>query len=89
MTDTKPLEVGAPTDLPKKDIFSIGVMSCHASGCCFGHYNLERGGLVISVLGMIFRTASLIYWCVAVEWIQIITCAFFATSSGILFYGVM
>ena len=64
-------------------------ISCHATGCCFGQYNLERGCLVISVLGIIFGTASLVYWCVAVSWIQIITCAFFTMSSGVLFYGVM
>ena len=64
-------------------------MSCHTSGCCFGHYNLERGCLVISVLGMVFGTASLVYWCVTVEWIQIISCALFTISSGFLFYAVM
>lgn len=64
-------------------------MSCHTSRCCFGHYNLERGCLAISVLGMIFGPASLIYWCIAVEWIQIISCAFFTISSGLLFYASM
>ena len=64
-------------------------MGCHTAACCCGQYNLERGCQIIAVLGLAVGTASLIYWCVHVQWFQIIACAFFTVSAGLLLYGVM